>query len=78
MKEQYDLMSVCCGARAFGEVYQGNKEENPVGICSRCHDHTSFERVDAEGEPIKPKNRKFSPRQKALIAKLEADAREEL
>jgi hypothetical protein len=41
-----NLLSDCCGARAFGEV------ANLAGICSQCRDHAGFEAVNADGETI--------------------------
>ena len=29
------MLSVCCGAPPFGEL--------EMGICSQCHEHTTFE-----------------------------------
>jgi hypothetical protein len=39
------LISVCCGAPPWGEVCDSDVKYHipPTGICSICHDHTSFE-----------------------------------
>jgi hypothetical protein len=37
-----NLISVCCGTRPWGEVYDAPGCP-PTGICSNCHDHTTFE-----------------------------------
>lgn len=39
------LVSACCGARPWGEVYDGDPKHNipPTGICSNCRDHATFE-----------------------------------
>jgi hypothetical protein len=34
------LISVCCGAFPHGEV---SNDDPPSGICSKCHDNTTFE-----------------------------------
>jgi hypothetical protein len=36
------LISVCCGARPWGEVYDASNCP-PTGICSKCKDHATFE-----------------------------------
>jgi hypothetical protein len=42
------LISVCCGARPWGEVYDA-PNCHPTGICSKCKDHTTFEQeIDNE------------------------------
>ena len=40
-----DLLSECCGARALGELSEG---EPPVGICGRCRDWAGFEGSEEE------------------------------
>ena len=36
------LISVCCGARPWGEVYDAPNCP-PTGICSKCKDHATFQ-----------------------------------
>ena len=73
----HSLMSYCCGVPPFGEVYRA-KNEDPVGICAKCKDHSTFERVDSEGEPIgKPKEREFTAEQWDIIEQLKQGCSEE-
>jgi hypothetical protein len=54
-------LSDCCGAPALGEVCDG------AGICSRCRDHATFDRVET---------RQFAPAQQDLINRLQSEAPE--
>lgn len=71
------LYSCCCGAHPFGEVYLV-KNCDPTGICAKCRDHTSFEKMDDEGEPISnPKEREYTTDQWEIIEQLKQGWSEE-
>jgi hypothetical protein len=44
-----NMISTCCGASPWGEIDTHDKTYDPIGICSDCHDHATFEQ-DIEEE----------------------------
>ena len=47
-----DWLSICCTAEPLYEVYEEN-EADPIGLCGKCREHTTFEQEKEESIGIK-------------------------